>query len=183
MTRKITPQQFFLSRILRPNDEGKGLLHTARRSKGKFRSFLCDVLWKFLKDQWNATRTARRGGGAVHIPLEDLALAEERSAGDGFKEFGSRLDRELGLHIIQRAADRSKHSKYLLAHFSGEMSQQEAANQLRLSVGAFKRAYHDFRKRLAHDLCDEVAKMVGPDEKEIRAEIAYLMSLFEQCPA
>ena len=60
------------------------------------------------------------------------------------------------------------------------MSQKEAADELHFSENAFKQAFHNFRTRLARDLWDEVAKLVGPEENEIRAEIEYLISLFKQ---
>ena len=46
--------------------------------------------------------------------------------------------------------------------------------------GMAKQAFHRFRERLARDLWEEVGKLVGPDEADIRAEIAYLMSLFAE---
>jgi len=52
-------QEFFLSRILVPWDARNSFLHQARRSEhGRFRSFLCWMLWHFLRDQ------LKKGGGA-----------------------------------------------------------------------------------------------------------------------
>jgi|SRR5436190_3020118 RNA polymerase sigma-70 factor (ECF subfamily) len=172
-------QDFFLKRILKPWDNRGGFLHVADRARGTFRKFLAHVLWLFLKERWTAQRALRAGGAVVRIPLEELAPADELADGEAFKKFGSRFDRIFAEDLIQRAADRSKHSQHLLAHFRREMPQAQAARELGLSEDAFKLAYDRFKKRLAVDLAAEAAKIAGPDENEIRAEICYLMSLFE----
>lgn len=80
--------------------------------------------------------------------------------------------------IIEKAAARSTHSKCLMDHLRGVISQQEAADALGLSKESFKVAYHRFRQRLAKTLQEEVRIVVGPDENDIREEISYLMSVF-----
>ena len=95
----------------------------------------------------------------------------------------SECDRIFAVEIIQRAAERSPHSKYLVAHLKGEVSQKDAGKELGLSEEAFKAAYNRFKDRVALNLRDEVSKLVGPDEKEIRAEIEYLIRLFGEGPA
>lgn len=173
-------QDFFLKRIINGWQDRASFVHAAERSKGSFRRFLCHVLWLFLKDYWKSRGTIRRGGLVSHLPLEALAPSEELADDEAFKKFGAEFDRQFVLAIVQRAANRSKHSHYLLAHFFGTMSQQKAGAHLGLSANAFKRAYHDFRMRLARDIAEEVAKVAGPDENDIRAEISYLMSLCGQ---
>jgi RNA polymerase sigma factor (sigma-70 family) len=171
-------QEFFASRILRQWDHREGFVHAAQRIEGgKFRSFLCQVLWRFLQDAWKRERTARAGGSTPHVPLEELDFAVEDADPEAFKRFGQDFDRVFALEVIRKAAARSRHSRYLEAHLRGEMSQQEAAKALGLSENAFKQAYHRFRERLAHALWEEVSRLVGPDETEIRAEIEYLIGL------
>ena len=173
-------QDFFLKRIMHGWEDRASFVHAAERSKGRFRSFLCHVLWLFLMDHWKSRRTARGGGLIPHLPLEDLAPTDLVSDDEAFKRFGAEFDRHFVLEIVKRAANRSKHSHYLLAHFFDTMSQEKAAAHLGLSTNAFKRAYHDFRQRLARDIAAEVARLAGPDENDIRAEIAYFMSLCAQ---
>ena len=175
-------QDFFLKRIIKGWEDRASFVHAAERSKGSFRRFLCHVLWLFLKDHWKSRHTIRGGGLVSHVPLESLAPSDELADDEAFKRFGAEFDRQFVLEIVKRAADRSKHSQYLLAHFFGTMSQEKAGAHLGLSANAFKRAYHDFRKRLARDIAEEVAKVAGPDENDIRAEIIYLMSLCGQEP-
>jgi DNA-directed RNA polymerase specialized sigma24 family protein len=169
-------QEFFLKRILKPWDDRASFLHTAERSRGRFRSFLCHVLWRFLQDEWKSRNAA--GRTASHIPLEELMHADAAADGEAFKKFGSAFDRVFAQQLLHRAAERSNHSRHLLAHFRREISQEQAARELGLSENAFKQAYDRFKKRLALDLAAEAAKIAGPDENDIRAEIRYLMSLF-----
>ena len=107
----------------------------------------------------------------------------EISGLETFEQFGHDFDQVFALEILRKAAQRSKHSDYLENHLRGQISQREAAQALGISENAFKAAFSRFRERLACDLWDEVAKLVGPDEMDIRAEIRYLMSLFAESPA
>ena len=176
-------QAFFLNRILARWEDRSGFLHSVQRDDRKrFRSFLCRVLWCFLKDQWKAERSGRAGGGVPHVSLDEMNPLEcgDAKAPDSF---GREFDRVFALEIIQQAAARSKHSEYLQAHLRGELSQQAAAQAMGISENAFKQAYHRFRERLAKNLWEEVSKLVGPDEEEIRGEITYLMSLFAESAA
>ena len=172
-------QEFFASRILKQWDCREGFLHKAQRSgQRQFRSFLCHVLWRFLQDEWKSQHARRSGRTRIHLPLEGLDLSDDEP--QTFQKFGCAFDRVFALEIIQKAADRSQHSKQLQAHLRGEVLQAEAARELGLSEEAFKQSFRRFRKRLAADLWDEVSQLVGPDEAEIRAEIRYLMSLFDE---
>jgi DNA-directed RNA polymerase specialized sigma24 family protein len=173
-------QEFFQRRILEPWDQHEGFLHTARRGQpGNFRRFLAHVLWRFLQDEWKKARTAKAGGGIPHMPLESMAAAE-MAPDEAFREFGREFDRVFALQIIQRAAERSRHSSQHLAHLRGSISQQAAAIKSGLSEDNFKQAHYRFRQRLAADLKAEVARLVGPNEGEVRAELAYLMGLFAE---
>ena len=171
-------QDFFLKRILAPWKERKTFLHAARRDEQqKFRTFLSWMLWNFLRDQFK--KGGKQGGGQVpHISLEEWLPIEEGGEGPAFTQFGRDFDRIFAVEIIRKAAAQSQHSHFLEAHLRGELSQEQAAKALGISEEAFKAAYRRFRLRLAESLWAEVAKIVGPDEYEIRAEIKYLMSLF-----
>lgn len=177
-------QDFFASRILERWDSRNGFLHAAHRNEdSRFRSYLSHVLWRFLQDRWKSLNTQKAGGGIAHLPLEKL---EESGCGPGvetYESFGRQFDRVFAVEVIRRATERSRHSQCLEAHLRGAISQQEAARQLGISVGAFKQSYHRFRERLAKDLWEEISKLVGPDQGEIRAEISYLMSLFAESAA
>ena len=174
-------QAFFTQRILVPLPERKGFIFAAEQKNGrKFRSFLCWVLWNFLNDQRRVEFCEKNGGKTPHIPLDELLPPGDGTEGKVFEKFGQEFDRVFALEIIQKAAARSRHSKWLVLHLRGEISQQDAAKEMGIRENSFKQAYHRFRVRLAQDLWTEVAKLVGPDEDEIRGEIKHLMSLFAE---
>lgn len=174
-------QNFFVQRILKPWDGRDGFLHLAgRRAGGKFRSFLCHVLWLHLHDEQRKLRAVTSGGRVEKISLSDPDHFAEELGGVSYAAFGREFDRELALEIIRNAAKRSRHSKYHEAHLRGELSQAEAARELGIQENTFKVAHHRFRKRLLEDIRAEVSKLVGPDETEVRAEMAYLISLFAE---
>jgi RNA polymerase sigma-70 factor (ECF subfamily) len=64
--------QEFFARLLERN-----FLDRADRNKGKFRWFLLGAVKHFLSSQRERERAAKRGGGQVHLPLDQI-LAEER---------------------------------------------------------------------------------------------------------
>jgi DNA-directed RNA polymerase specialized sigma24 family protein len=174
-------QSFFETRVMKPWCQRNGFLHAARQGpETRFRCFLCQVLWRFLQDEWKRRKTLKAGGGSSFIPLEEGELAAGGAEDDAYTKFGREFDRVFALQILHRAAGSSRHSKYLVAHLRGEISQEEAAGHLGLSANAFKQAHYRFRRRLEADLREEVLKLVGPDEKEIRGELKYLMSLFDE---
>jgi len=175
-------QNFFLQRILKPwDDRRESFLHAAeQRAGGRFRGFLSHVLWLHLYDEHRRSISAHGGPGAERVSLSDPVEFTEEMGGISYAAFGREFDRELALEIIRRAADRSRHSKHHVAHLRGEISQAVAARELGMEENTFKVAHHRFRKRLATDIHAEVSKLVGPDEKEVRAEIAYLISLFAE---
>ena len=176
-------QNFFVQRILSPWEGREGFLHKAeRRAAGKFRGFLCHLLWLHLQDEWRRKSAACRGGQMQPISLSGPDFPVEELCGISYETFGRDFDRQLALEVIRKAAARSRHSKYHEAHLRGEMTQAEAARELGMQENAFKVAHHRFRERLARDIWAEVASLAGPEEADIRAEIAYLMSLFAEAP-
>lgn len=176
-------QNFFVRRILQRWDGRDGFLHAAhRRAPGKFRSFLCHVLWLHLQDEWRQKSAVTHGGRAEQVSFSDPGFADTEVGGVSYDTFGREFDREFALEIIRKAAARSRHSRFHEAHLRGEMSQAEAARALGIKENAFKAAHHRFRQRLSRDIWAEVAKLVGPDDAEVRAEVSYLLSLFAGSP-
>jgi DNA-directed RNA polymerase specialized sigma24 family protein len=167
-------QSFFTSRVFEKWETRESFLHNVeRREASKFRSFLSHVLWRFLQDEWR-----KSDRNAAHVSLSDPEFPVEEICGNTFENFGREFDRVLALDIIQKAACRSKNSRHHLAHLQGEISQAQAAKELGMLENTFKQAHFRFRERLARDLWDEVSRMSGPNEVEVREEIRYLMSLF-----
>src|ERR1051325_1512870 len=58
--------QEFLARVLRNHSFAR-----ADREKGKFRTFLLAAVNHFLADEWDKSRTQKRGGGETPLSLDD----------------------------------------------------------------------------------------------------------------
>ena len=176
--------KFFETQIHERWGSRKGFLFTVKRQEQKkFRGFLCAVLWNFLRDQWKAEGAAKRGGGLEFSSIEGMDLPDGDVSENVPETFVCEFDRILALEIIGHAAGDSGRSKYLIGHLRGDITQEEAAVELGMTPNAFKQAYSRFRENLRHNLLKEVRKLVGPDEKEVKEEIKYLMSLFSKSPA
>lgn len=169
--------------FLRHLTKGIGFLYLVEREeRQKFRNVLAHALKCFLTDYAREEAAERAGGKVSQASLEQLGEEGHEVGADFDAEFGHDFDYAFALQVIQLAASRSKHSQQIEAHFRGKLTQKQAADELGISEGAFKAAYARFRERLATDMWIEVSKSVGPDEKEIKAEIQYLMSLMDTRP-
>lgn len=158
--------------------KGIGFLYLVeRKERHKFRSFLSHALWCFLKDETKAQESQKAGGSVSNESLDQMDDAGYEVGSVNYEEFGREFDVAFAVRIIELAAGQSKYSKQLEEHLRGRISQKQAADELGMSENAFKAAYHRFRLRLAKNLRLEVAKSTGPDEKEIQAEIQYIISL------
>jgi DNA-directed RNA polymerase specialized sigma24 family protein len=174
-------QEFFLTRILVPVSNQDGLLWIARQKKGqRFRALLCTVLHWFLVEHWRHKDAKKRKG--IHIPLEEFCQNEQALDGEPDSAFQNEFYYDFALVVIQKAVAREEHSPVFVQVFRGETSQAQAAEKLGLSHGAFRVAFHRFRDRLGTALRAEVAKLVGPDQKDVKDEIAFLMALCNRRP-
>ncbi len=158
--------------------KGIGFLYLVeRQEQRKFRTFLAHAMWWFLKDETKERETQKAGGGLAAFSLEELHESGFEAPSLVDERFGREVDVAFALQILNLAASRFKHSKQLEAHLRGEMSQKQAAEELGMSENAFRQAYSRFRTRLAEAYRIEVTRVAGPDEKEIRDEMQYLMSI------
>ena len=174
-------QDFFVTRIHVRWEAGEGFLFKASKNEQRlFRCFLAHVLRAFLKDRWKAERAQVRGGGKIHVPIDGLDFSDAAAEARTITAITCDLDYEVGLEIIKRAAGDSERSPYYLEHFKGGISQAEAARKLDMTEGAFKKGFFDFRNRLSRQLHKEVARLVGPNPKDIEEEIRYLLRVFSQ---
>src|SRR5215467_1586487 len=74
-------------------------LQKVDRSRGRFRSFLCGALVRFLADAYDKRRAQKRGGGSLHVELD--SAAEELGAISIPDELV--FDREWALVILENA--------------------------------------------------------------------------------
>lgn len=178
--------QEFFARLL-----AKHWIASADREKGRFRTFLLTALSRFLANEWDRARTQKRGGQAVHLPL-DTAIAETRYAADSALALPpDRLyDRHWAMTLLDRALTRLRTeqeragkarefavlSRFLTSE-KGSIPYAEAANELDISEPAARQAVHRLRRRFRETFREEITQTVaapGEVDEEIRHLLAAL---------
>jgi hypothetical protein len=158
-------------------------LRRLERGRGKFRTFLLTVLWRFLRDERDKIFAEKRGGETTICPLEESMEDELPSEAAPLTEA---LDREWGKALFGRVmeairgeviASRDEEAWKILRQFlPGSMHtplMADAAPALDLTEGGLRSEVHRLRQRCREVLRYEVITSVSsPDE--IDEEIAYL---------
>jgi RNA polymerase sigma-70 factor (ECF subfamily) len=157
----------------------------ADRLRGRFRSFLCGALVRFLTDERDRRQAQKRGGGAAHINLNsesaDVAATSE------FADV--RFDREWALTILENSLrvvrdefesnGAAKQFALLRQFLPGSVntpSYESAAAQLNLSLPALKSELHRLRQRFKAAVRQEVANTVSAPH-EIDQEMNHLQQV------
>jgi RNA polymerase sigma-70 factor (ECF subfamily) len=164
--------QEFFAKLLR-TDFAAGL----QPEGGRFRSFLLTALNRFLINEWQKGRRAKRGSAAVTGSLE--ALIEERGEAGYLSEasheqtpdylFQRTWAETMLVRVLDRLAaecrDRRDMRFEVLRPFlvAGEEPPKlaDAAESLAMTVTAFKSLLHRFRQRYRELLLDEVSQTVS----------------------
>src|SRR5688572_1483028 len=128
----------------------------ADRLRGRFRSFLLGALVRFLGDHYDQRRAQKRGGGAMHLELDDNQPEPAAATSADSISF----DREWALVILENALrvverefeDRNEGCRFaVLRHFlPGSVETppyEEAARRLNLSPTALKSELYRMRQR------------------------------------
>ncbi len=180
--------QEFLARLI-----SRGDLGNVDRSKGKFRSFLLASMKHFLSNARDKARAAKRGGGAVLIPL-DATSAEERYALEPAHTLtADRIyERRWALTVLEtvlaklRAEYESNGKGPLFDALKGALSGEKVpggyaavAEELGLSEGSVKVAVHRLRRRYRDLLRREIAETVE-DANEVDEELRHLFSAVDK---
>lgn len=168
----------------------RGYLTQVDRERGKLRSFLLTTLKHYLADEWDKTRTLKRGHGQRFVSI-DAANAEERYAMEPVDEASpDRLfDRRWALTLLDNVltALRADYAsagqermfdglKKFLAWNSASEAYRETAAELGMKENAVRVAVFRLRRRYGDLLRDQVADTVtSPDE--VPAELEQLLSL------
>jgi RNA polymerase sigma-70 factor (ECF subfamily) len=159
-------------------------LQRVDRLRGRFRSFLCGALVRFLADERDRRQAQKRGSGAVHISLDnENAEVAATSESDLF------FDREWALAILENALrvvreeceSRNAAKEFaVLRHFlPGSVNTpnyEAAAGQLSLSLPALKSELHRLRQRFKAVVRQEVASTVSAPH-EIDQEMNHLQQV------
>lgn len=156
-------------------------LKNADPLRGRFRSFLCGALIRFLSDQYDRRRALKRGGGVVHVPIEEQVpgLGATPESGDIL------FDREWARVIISNAflvveAECGGGKFPVLRQFlPGSVvspTYEKAAADVGLSVPALKSELHRLRRRFKAIVRQEIASTVSAPH-EIDAEMEHLQKV------
>jgi RNA polymerase sigma-70 factor (ECF subfamily) len=173
-------QEFFASLIRSES------IARARRERGRFRTFLLGALKRFLSDQAERKRAAKRGGGVAPIELDSLA-AEERLAMEPTtddspdRDFDRRwaavlIERSLAtLRAEQERSGRTEQFNRLkpfLEHPAEPGDYDTTAEELGVTPNAVAAAVRRLRLRLREIVLAEITQTVGlagEAESELRA--------------
>lgn len=173
--------QAFFARMLAGRD-----LDRLDSEKGRFRAFLLAAMKHFLANEWDKVRAQKRGGGAVHLPLDwheadaryGITSADESSPDRIYDRAWAvtLLERVIGKLRRECEAEGRVETFDVLRDFL--MLQKEAipyaqaGEQLGLTPGAVRVAVHRLRKRYRELLREEISQTVsdtGQIEEEMRA--------------
>ena len=152
----------------------------ADAGRGRFRSFLLGALNHFLADELDRRRTAKRGGGAEHVPLHQAGLAPPALTADDEAHF----DREWAMAILADALNEVKTAgnwcdgefevlRRFLPGAGDPLSLEEGAARTGCGLAAMKSQVHRLRGRFRAAVQQRVAVTVSAPH-EIDAEIRHL---------
>lgn len=177
--------QGFFSHFLKKN-----YLQDLNREKGPFRAFLLKCFKNYSCNQWKWARCQKRGGDADHLPL-DWVNADEK--------FPSQLmatgtpermyDRACAITLLDRVlaqlcqemqaegkSDRFEALKPSLMIDRDEFDYRAAANRLKLSEEATRKAAERLRERYGELIIQEIRETCGP--AQVEEEIWSLLNAF-----
>lgn len=176
--------QAFFARLLE-----KGYLQAVDREKGRFRSFLLVAFKRFLANEWDRAKAAKRGGTMTFVPL-DTEVAETRYAVEPAAGLSpeAMYDRRWALTLIERAMNRLREEyasggktaefdalKGYLAAERGGIPYAEVSAQLGINEGAARMTVHRLRRRFREVFREEIAHTIGSQE-EFEDEIRLMMT-------
>ncbi|WP_309387752.1 RNA polymerase sigma factor [Cerasicoccus frondis] len=171
--------QGFYERLLRLES-----LATARRERGRFRSFLLGAFNHYLSDRHDHANAAKRGAGAVTaMDFSDAAIADADALAPD-----TAFDKAWALALLDAVLERLRVEltdagkadwfDALAPHLGGRDEQQpqaEVAAALGLSETALRVALYRLRKRYKELLRDEVAQTLAKSE-DVDAELRHLIA-------
>jgi RNA polymerase sigma-70 factor (ECF subfamily) len=179
--------QGFFARFL-----SKDHLRVVDRDKGRFRSYLLGALNHFMSDERDRARAAKRGGGAVDLPIDLDFEAVERQYGIRAPSTGNperAYDRKWALALLDRVVQRLRdeyaqagHSdryERLIPFVTGDstpMSFRQAGELLGISEGAARVAAHRLKQRYKEAVREEVAATTS-SESETEKELRHLLDV------
>ena len=177
--------QGFFERLLEKN-----YLEDADASKGRFRTFLLTAVTRFLANEWDRSRTLKRGRGQVLQSLDEQdaegryllepldTITPERLFEQQWAEtmLARVLDRLRAEFDGAGRTGRFAELKVFLTEDKGAASYLEVAQRLGLSEAAVKSGIYRLRQRYGELVREEIACTVG-SEAEVDEESRHLLDV------
>ena len=180
--------QAFFARVL----EHRTLLE-ARRERGRFRSFLLASVTHFLANEWDRSKTRKRGGDYTTLSF-DFKSGEETYHREPWHEVTPEalFERQWAMALLARVLDglsgeyarrgRSAQFELLKAFLTADQDRGEyrqVAEELDMSDAAVRTAVHRLRHRYGELLRQEIAATVV-DAAEVDDEIRFLLEALKR---
>ena len=172
--------QAFFARFLE-----KRYLRSVDAGLGRFRTFLLTSLTHFLSDERDKSQAQRRGGGQRVLSLDEEAAEgryhlEPVDSATPESIFEQRWAQTVLGVVVERLAAESEEKRFevlkgFLLDDKGDVSYDEAAKQLDLSVAAVTSAIHRMRGRFRALVYEEIANTVETPE-EVEPEIRHMLA-------
>lgn len=157
-------------------------LRKVDRTRGRFRTFLLTILWRFLRDEQQREEAAKRGGKLAELPLQEVE-DELPSIADPVSEL---LDREWAMATLERALESvrqdfvAKRGEAIWQVWRGFLpgsvtipSMALAAQAMGISEASARAEVHRLRTRCREALRRELMRTVSSPE-DLDEEIHYL---------
>ena len=180
--------QEFFARLLQ-----KEWLLAVERDRGRFRAFLIMALKRFLANERDKARAAKRGGGQVSMPL-DTETAEARYLAEPAPALPADhlYERRWALALLDQAMARlraeydrvgrgedfSRLKEYLTSE-GGAIPYAQIARESGVTEGAARVAVHRLRKRFREAFRAAVADTVSGAE-EVEEEMRYVVEVLSR---
>jgi len=166
------------------------MLKNVQRGEVRFRSFLLRCFTNWLHNERHRNHAAKRGGGAVLLPLNEMdsqidepALIEGQSPDKAFDHGWARAMVDHAMKRLEEELEQRERSVFLqelrqrtFASGAAGPDWEEMASRHGMSHGAVRKAATDLRRRFGILLRTEVRTIVSKDE-EVDDELRYLVSL------
>lgn len=176
--------QAFFMRLLE-----KEFLNEARPERGRFRSFLLASVRHFLSNEHDWRTALKRGGGAVHLPLE-FDVGERRylfePADDATPERVYEHRWAMGVFEAAQRRFATRHVPQGRRHLVSRLQPfltgddvgppHELATELGMSPGALRVALHRLRRQYAAVLRSTIAETVDRPE-DVEDELRHLLDV------
>ena len=162
------------------------------RTAQQCRAYLMKALRSFLVNEWERQHCQKRGGGAIPLPLDDLAVERYGVELAASRAPEAQCDQRWASALLERALERVRQEytaagkgdlfERLLVCLPGaeqEWNYAQLAGALRASVPATRMAVHRLRRRYGELLRAEIASTVS-DVEDVDEEIRNLIAATSQ---